>query len=127
MTTEFDLAINPAGVEAYLRSDDSPVQRELQLIATRALVLLRFYSPRNSGALADSWEKTKVGDSWVLHSDKEYVVYIVKGTAPHRIKARNARVLAWDSPEGPAFAAWVMHPGTQPNDFVTAALRDALG
>lgn len=53
--------------------------------------------------------------------------YVVGGTAPHEIVA-HGRALAWLGGDGVThFAKSVMHPGTQPNDFPSAAWQNVGG
>ena len=48
-----------------------------------------------------------------------YAEYVVEGTRPHPIRARNARALSfyWPKLGGQAFFKSVQHPGTRPNPF----------
>lgn len=49
---------------------------------------------------------------------------IIKGQAPHTIRTRRARALAFGAP-AVSFAAAVRHPGTSPDPFVAKGARAA--
>lgn len=55
-------------------------------------------------------------------SDDPVAVYIERGTRPHTIRARNARVLAFEGSGGTVFAVSVNHPGTKANPVLGNAL-----
>lgn len=50
-----------------------------------------------------------------------YAVYVHEGTAPHIIRARNARALAFTVDGRQVFAKYVRHPGTSANPFLRQA------
>lgn len=57
-----------------------------------------------------------------ITSDKDYANYVVRGTQPHVIEARNARALRfWVEGDTLRFATRVNHPGTQANPFFRQA------
>lgn len=61
----------------------------------------------------------------VLYATAPYAPYVIGGTGPHPIAARNAKALRWfeNRGHGPiAFAKSVQHPGTKPNNFPERAL-----
>lgn len=56
--------------------------------------------------------------------------FIIEGTRPHTIRARNALALRFEWNRGPRgagvyFFKWVKHPGTKPNPFHLRALEKA--
>ena len=58
------------------------------------------------------------------HPATQYVIY---GTRPHIIRPRRARgVLRFEVGGRVVYAAYVRHPGTRPNDFLSRALHEAL-
>jgi len=61
----------------------------------------------------------------VFYSTLAYARFVLGGTAPHVITARNARALRWvaNSGHGPVrFARSVNHPGTKPDPFPERAM-----
>lgn len=52
-------------------------------------------------------------------AEAPYAQYVVEGTRPHPIRARNARALSfyWPKLGGQAFFKSVQHPGTRANPF----------
>lgn len=80
-----------------------------------------------SGGLRDSIHEPpvetglgRVSMTWT--SDKSYAEYVLAGTSPHPIYPKNAKALHWDD----VFAAYVNHPGTQPNPFPQRAIDHLL-
>jgi hypothetical protein len=64
-----------------------------------------------------------------FHADRggpvPYMPYVIKGTRPHDIVPKAARVLHWTAPGGSGvFARKVHHPGTKPNDYPRRAYQD---
>lgn len=55
-----------------------------------------------------------------------YATYVIKGTRAHRITAKAARTLRWQSGGQTHFARSVMHPGTKPNHFVETTMQAQL-
>lgn len=79
------------------------------------------------------------GPMWLVGSDLPHTLVHHEGSAPHEIRARNARALAfrWGKTRntgrfrvlGAAYAYFkkVQHPGTAPNPFLTQALAESAG
>lgn len=55
-----------------------------------------------------------------------YTVYVVEGTKPHEIKAKNGGVLAFQMGGTMVYAKKVNHPGTKPNTFMDDAAQVVL-
>jgi hypothetical protein len=109
----------PAAASAWA-SDVEPA-------ATRAM---KMYSPFRTGAMRQgisSRLEPSAGSMWVvLYATASYAPYVIGGTGPHPIAARNAKALRWiaNSGHGPVmFAKSVQHPGTKPNNFPERALE----
>lgn len=83
-----------------------------------------------AGKLRDSIDYTsRVGTNsaqMVFSTRVPYAKYVLDGTRPHVIRARNARALHWTDASGDRFARVVNHPGTRPNLFPTRAVRPLL-
>lgn len=85
-------------------------------------------APKRTGRLADSVEGsvTPYGVLPIrgsLSANTSYADYVIKGTRPHEIRVRNARVL---TDGNTIFGVKVNHPGTQPNNFLARAMSAAL-
>jgi hypothetical protein len=72
----------------------------------------------NLGAAASAAGSASVA----VGSDSPVAGYIERGTRPHTIRARNARVLAFETSGGTVFARSVNHPGTKANPVLGNAL-----
>lgn len=59
-----------------------------------------------------------------LGTNTEYAIFVEKGTGPHIIRPKNARVLAWNDKSGAHFARRVNHPGTKAQPFLTPAVEE---
>lgn len=56
-----------------------------------------------------------------LRNATKYAAYVEEGTRPHEIRARRARVLAFQVGGQTVYRARVMHPGTKPRPFMRQA------
>jgi hypothetical protein len=83
-----------------------------------------------SGALKDSVAdrySSSAGVSRVeIGTSASYASFVVKGTGPHVIVPRNARVLYFQVGGVGVFARRVNHPGTRANDFPGRAMKAVL-
>lgn len=62
-----------------------------------------------------------------IGSTAAYAKFLVEGTRPHEIRARNAAALHfWVSGGTEMWRRTVRHPGTRPNPFVQKAMKPAL-
>lgn len=90
---------------------------------------LRMRAPIKTGALRQgikSREEPSPGALLIIfYTTLAYAPYILGGTRPHVIAAKNAKALRWvaHSGHGPVmFAKSVKHPGTKPNPFPDRAV-----
>jgi hypothetical protein len=95
--------------------------------------MLRARAPFRTGAFRQSVndrQEASAGSRLVMfYSQVSYAKYIIGGTGPHPIAARNARALRWTGNSGHGavmFAKRVNHPGTRPNRFAEDAMA-AIG
>lgn len=111
-------------------------------VRTTQLAKVNVAPHKRTGALQRSihpgWN---VGTRAQVVADAAHAVFIEKGTRPHLIRPRSARVLAWNNTPGAnrlsgarrsgvapnVFARLVRHPGTQADPFLEPAARQALG
>jgi len=90
---------------------------------------MKMRAPFRTGAMRQGiGSRLEPGPSrmWVvLYSTASYAPYVLAGTGPHVIAARNAKALRWfaNAGHGPImFAKSVNHPGTKANDFPEKAI-----
>jgi len=107
------------------------IQRSsIQAVGRRATSTLKNISPRKTGSFANSWRfrTSTFGDSYELsvQNTDPKASWIVEGTEPHFIFPKNGKALKFQSNEGgdDIFAAYVLHPGTEPNDLFGKLDRD---
>jgi len=62
----------------------------------------------------------------VITSTHYATQWVINGTRPHQIRPVRAQALRFTTGGRVVFARLVNHPGTQPNDFLNKALREAL-
>lgn len=67
---------------------------------------------------------TKDGASGFVEATAEHASFVHDGTPPHIITAKNAKALRFNVGGATRFAKSVKHPGTKPNDFVTAGAQE---
>ena len=98
-----------------------------------ALQLMKAHSPVGAGPTAGNLRQSiasrleeSPGQMWVvLYGTVSYLPYVLGGTRPHLIQARNTRALAvlMNRGHGPqVIRRSVNHPGTKPNDFPERAI-----
>jgi hypothetical protein len=97
-------------------------------VAPAAKGMMRAHAPFRTGKLRstiDTREEPSAGRMWVvIYATASYAPYVIGGTGPHVIAARNARALRWlgRGGIGVSFARSVNHPGTKPNPFPETAM-----
>lgn len=128
------------GMDALIRrmkalGETEPVMRALQLSAIHEA---QARVPRKTGALQRSIGPGKLTDTTAeVVARTSYAVYVEKGTRPHVIVPKRARVLAWGgerrlsgrlrSGASPTnFAAKVNHPGTKPKPYLEPGAKEAI-
>lgn len=78
-------------------------------------------APVDEGHLKNSIQASVDGLSAEVTANADYAAYVEYGTAPHVIRPRNAKVLAFQAGGKTVFAAEVNHPGTPAQPFMTPA------
>lgn len=123
-----DIRIDRARVERMLRLPGGLVERNLRRRAQRVVNRARRLAP---GSM-----KTQIAGPFIEGRGRELsariesrhfaTLYVVKGTRPHIIRPVRRRALRFTIGGRVVFAKVVNHPGTQANDFLNKALREAL-
>ena len=96
-------------------------------VAAEEAALIRREAPRKSGKFRNTIEPYArafvIGVRFQPYPKLGYKLkdWIIGGTRPHIIRAKNAEALHfyWKRKRKWVFAKFVRHPGTKPNDFVT--------
>jgi hypothetical protein len=97
-------------------------------VAPVAKGMMRAHAPFRTGKLRsgiDTREEPSAGRMWVvIYATAPYTPFVLGGTRPHQITARNARALRWMGRGGMGtyYATSVSHPGTRPNPFPETAM-----
>jgi len=113
-----------------MRLDLPNVQgRFLTQISKSTLDLLRANTPKDTGILSNSWyEISRTSNSVIIgvkDDQTKKLKYIIFGTRPHEIRARNFKTLKFEYPKGSGIFVYpqsVQHPGTEPNNFIASVL-----
>lgn len=137
------VTIDPRKLADYMRSTNGPVMREMlekgEKVKREAQRLVGVYQPpdaysaanrqRRPGTLRDSIVK-RIADvngdpAVIVGSDDPIALWHHEGTQPHTIAARRKPRLVFYWPRVGHVVSFrrVNHPGTQPNRFLTNALR----
>lgn len=134
--------LNGAALDSVLKGPNGLVVKDLIVRAERVKIEARRIAPVGKqhpgqkrkfppGQLRDSLVKTIVtvaGDIGIIvGSSLDYAFYVHEGTRPHTIVPRKAPALVFFSERAGRVIVTklVHHPGTQPNRFLTKALRVA--
>lgn len=139
--------LNDRAVDRLIHDPDGPVGQYLSRLGgfvTRAAQELadtrltssptaRFRDGRVSGRYRSQFRTTTVREAQGLRlriiNESEIATYLERGTRPHLILPRNAKVLAWQPASGVGgtiFAKRVHHPGTRAYRIMEDALRIGL-
>lgn len=124
------LTMSVSGADRSLKFDWKAASEawaaDVQPLASRAM---RLQSPFRTGRLRQgigSRLEPSAGSMWVvIYGTASYLPYVLGGTGPHVIAARNAKALRWIANNGHGgvmFAKSVQHPGTKPNNFPERAI-----
>lgn len=120
--------------EAFPRAYGRLVEETRRAIVHTAQVTTRAVkqaAPRRTGDLIDSvkpkYSQRANGAGAVIDVGAPYAEFVVEGTRPHIIEAKNARALRFQRGGQTVFAKSVQHPGTKPNDFLEGPANQAEG
>ena len=112
----------PDTIERWLQQAVDKSAAEIASRATRGIL------PWRTGRLTQSFTLLERGRLYAsVGPTVEYAVYVHEGTAPHIIRAKNAKALFWEGAAHPVKE--VQHPGTKPNPFMPRlieASQDAI-
>lgn len=126
LTTSVSVTIHRTALERLLRLPGGLVYRSMERRLNRAETIARRLAP---GSMSERIESSIDGRGrniiGRLESTHPATVFVVKGTRPHIIRPVRARALRFTVGGRVVYAKIVHHPGTEPNDFLTRALRAA--
>jgi hypothetical protein len=125
------LTVTVSGAHRSLKFDWPAASRAWAAeVGPVALNQMRAHAPFRTGAMRQGiGSRTEPGPRrmWVvLYSTASYARFVLGGTKPHVITARNAKALRWVEHAGHGnvrFAKQVRHPGTKPDDFPKRAIE----
>jgi hypothetical protein len=98
-------------------------------VAPMAEAVMKARAPFKTGKLRQGiGSRTEASDGVtqvILYGTASYLPFVLGGTGPHVITARNAQALRWmgSGGIGVSFAKSVNHPGTKANDFPAEAME----
>lgn len=128
VSTSFDL--NRTAIQRMLRLPGGIVWRDMTRRVERVEAEVRRRAPGSMGQGANITAQIRRGPGGdfqgVINSRHPASLYVLGGTRPHVIRPVRARALKFTVGSQTVFAKVVMHPGTQPNNFLREALRAAL-
>jgi len=128
------LSMTVTGADRSLRFDWPAASRAWAAdIQPGAEKMMKLMSPVGAGPTAGALRQSVAsrleespGQMWVvLYGTVSYLPYVLGGTRPHLIQARNTQALAFllNRGHGPqVIRRSVNHPGTKPNDFPERAI-----
>jgi hypothetical protein len=128
VSTEFDL--HRTAVQRMLRLPGGIVWRDMERRVGRVEAEVRRRAPGSMGQGNNITVQIRRGPGGdfqgVINSRHPATLYVIGGTRPHVIRPVRARALKFTMGSRTVYAKVVMHPGTQPNNFLRDALRTAL-
>lgn len=128
VSTSFDL--NRTAIERMLRLPGGMVYRNMERRVQRVEAEARRRAPGSMGQGNNITVQIRRGPNGdfqgVINSRHPASLYVLGGTRPHVIRPVRARALRFTVGTQTVYAKVVMHPGTQPNNFLRDALRAAL-
>jgi hypothetical protein len=128
VSTSFDL--NRTAIQRMLRLPGGMVYRDMERRVRRVEAEARRRAPGSMGDGNNLTVQIRSGPGGdfqgVINSRHPATLYVIGGTRPHVIRPVRARALKFTVGGSTVYAKIVMHPGTQPNNFLRDALRAAL-
>lgn len=126
-TKSGQIRIDRRRLERMLRLPGGIVHRTLTRRAQRVVNRAQQLAPGSMGR-GIIWHIEGHGRdlSAVITSTHYATQWVINGTRPHQIRPVRAQALRFTTGGRVVFARLVNHPGTQPNDFLNKALREAL-
>lgn len=117
-----NIKFDRVAVNYLLNTVNGPTGREKRRKAKQVQFRAKQLAPRGmrSGIVVET-----EGIAEVVVSKHPATLYVIRGTRPHIIRAKNVRALKFRWHGRTVFFTWVMHPGTKPNDFLRRALRES--
>jgi hypothetical protein len=128
VSTSFDL--HRTAIERMLRLPGGLVYRNMERRMLRAEAAVRRAAPGSMGDGQNITSQIRRGPGGdfqgVINSRHPATLYVIGGTRPHVIRPVRARALKFTVGSQTVYAKIVMHPGTQPNNFLREGLHAAL-
>lgn len=107
------------GVEAISRRFDparlrAAISRGMVALEQDATARVRMRMTGNASKRRKNIRARVAGEQLIIESNDPVIGFLERGTRPHLIVARNAKVLAFDAGGATLFRRVVRHPGTKP-------------
>lgn len=123
-------SINKSGVQQETTGSSGSVMRLVQRTVDEAESLAVQSAPVDKGGLRGSHVKSPIISTGTqviggVEAQTDYAMFVHEGTRPHVIVPRRAKVLAWQSNSGVAFAKRVNHPGTKAQPWLAKSAEAA--
>jgi hypothetical protein len=123
------MTLTVSGADRSIKFDWAAASRAWAAsVEPAATAIMKARAPFRTGALrqgiSSRIESEPGSTQVVIYGTASYLPYVLGGTQPHVITARNARALRWTGRGGigVSFARSVNHPGTKPDDFPEQAM-----
>jgi HK97 gp10 family phage protein len=127
-TTGMRVQIHEGNLRRFMEDSYGPLMRHTERVADMVQQEVRRQAPIDTGRLRLSVKMVKGATGqkfgWSVAADTHYAVFVEKGTRPHVIMPKRAKVLKFTARDGnEVYARKVNHPGTRPQPFMERALR----
>jgi hypothetical protein len=93
------------------------VQETVGKLTLKAENLCKKEAPKKTGNLRGGHHSEIKGYTGYVKNPVHYWRWIVYGSGPHEITAKNANMLHWEDGSGDHFAKTVHHPGNKANNY----------
>lgn len=124
-----DFTVSASGINA-LTAHGGLVDAYIMKLAKSTERIAQSTAPVAEGTLRDSIRSERYAtmrSAWIVVADTPYAAAVSLGTKPHEIVPNKAKVLRFPTKGGTVvYTTRVNHPGTQPNPYLTNALRLAV-
>lgn len=122
--------IDESGINELFNSSQGDVHRYMEEQAKKIVFLAKRKVGKKTRALEQSigYRMYRFGDGVAFEVEATNHIALLhhEGTRPHFIHPRAGRALRFKDGGRVVYAHLVLHPGTRPNPYLTAALREVI-
>lgn len=124
---DVSVTISRSALERMFRLPGGLVERNMRRRLDRVEARARQLAPGSmSRQISSRMTRERNEVTGYVISNHPATIYVVSGTRPHTIRPVRAQALRFTVGGRVVYAKIVHHPGTQPNNFLATALREAL-